>query len=566
MVTEQASIRLTQGSPEWKALRRKAQTDLYWLAAKVLDLEDKIPMTLEAHYALCRFASRQTGIPEIDSARVQLIHVARGWGKSACVTTARTIQRLLQNRNWAAGILNEKADNAEAFLAAIKGHFEVNSFLQVLFPELIPDFRKTVWRSDRIVINRTNNDAVNPSVRAAGADTAVTSVHTNEWIVDDIISDAAMENARSGVWTEIDKTNRTIDRLEYLLKQPKAGMLTYIGTPWWPGDCYDYIQNSLYGKGEPQEFLWHLELPNGQFQTLTLIRKGELAIFRLKPIQDGRPIFPERYPQERLDALRRDNPTLYSAQVLLEPTADAAASFKLSWLREYEWEGPKQIRYRDHEGELHFERTPNLTLIMSVDPAISDKSSAARSAIIVTGSNGRFLFLLEAWARRCSPSDLATQILKLFKEYLPSRIIIESVQFQIALAEVLNLLAEKEHLKGLPIYEFKTGSQQRKQTRIASLEPYFKKGLIYWNPTTQGDFGEEVTNFSPIIGNRLVDLLDALSMQKESWDHLAMLGGDKEHDNRANWQEGQHRAISRIRKHYAKGRTVDYAEREWLKS
>lgn len=564
-MSEIASIKLTQGSPEWKALRHRAQTDLYFLASKVLGLENKIPMTLKAHYALCKFASRQTGIPEIDSARVQLIHVARGWGKSAGVTTARTIQRLLINRNWSAGIANERAGNAEAFLGAIKGHFEVNSFLQALFPELIPDFRKTVWRSDRIVINRSASDPVNPSILACGADSAVTGVHVNEWIIDDIISDEAMENARSGAWTEIDKTNRWIDRLEYLLKNPKVDPITFIGTPWWPGDCYSYVIDDLFGKGDPQEFLWHIELPNGEFQTLTLVRKGELAIFRLKPLQNGRPIFPERYPLEVLEKLQRDKPTLYASQVLLEPTADAASSFKVEWLKEFEWEGPRQIRYRDHENQLHFERLNNLSIIMSIDPAISDKSSAARSAITIVGSNGKFLFLLEAWARRCSPLDLATQILVFYKEYRPIRVIIESVQFQIALAEILTLLATKEKIQALPIFEFQTGSQQKKTTRIASLEPYFKKGLFYYHPKTQSDFIAELTNFSPLIGNKLVDILDAISMQKESWEHLAMLGSDTARDPQQDWVDRQKAQINKIRKHFSKRRTVDYSEREWTK-
>ena len=82
-------LNIQQGSKEWKKLRKRAQTDLYWLNAKVLGHEKlgQFRMTYKAHYALCRFAERRTGIPAIDNSRVQLIQVGRGWGKATALDT-----------------------------------------------------------------------------------------------------------------------------------------------------------------------------------------------------------------------------------------------------------------------------------------------------------------------------------------------------------------------------------------------------------------------------------------------------------------------------------------------
>ena len=79
-MTEQARTRLTftQGDDTWKRLRHLSRTDLYWFNKNILNLGDKIPMTEQAHYAMCLFAQRLTGISEIDECRIQMIQVPRG--------------------------------------------------------------------------------------------------------------------------------------------------------------------------------------------------------------------------------------------------------------------------------------------------------------------------------------------------------------------------------------------------------------------------------------------------------------------------------------------------------
>lgn len=549
-------IKLVQGSPEWHNLRKRCRTDLYLFASKILGYEDLIPMRFGAHYAMCRFAERKTGIPEVDSKRVQLLMVARGWGKSSVVTKARTVQRIIANQDWAAGIANESAKKAETFLADIKAQFEYNELLQVLFPECIPDFRKTTWAADKIITQRSKqgaSNATNPSVLAAGVGTAVTGVHMNEWICDDLISDELAENARSS-GTEIEKINRWIDRLQFLLVRFKNDPLTFIGTPWFPGDCYEYIEEKFGWGEDAREWLWTLKLPNGEEQEITIITKGELAIFRLLPIAKGKAVFPEHLPLEAMERLKQDDPITYASQILLQPTAGGVSTFSPDWLRYYEWEGLKQIRYKDDQNVLHFERLPDLTTILSIDPAISTKSTADKSGLVVTGSNGHFIFLLEAIAIRAGAHELANKIIELYKTYRPSRVIIESVQYQIALAEVLTLLSQ-HHKVNLPIYAFETGSQERKTTRIAGLEPYFKRGLILTR-SNQNDFFYEYTKFTTALRAKHRDILDALSFQKESWEDMAFLGLDGE-DRKGAWATKQKAAIDRVRA--ALGRRT----REW---
>ncbi len=173
-------VTIEEGSETWHKWRNSAtiskpgQSALWFLATRILGLEPLIPMTIEAHYSLCLFAERNTGIPAIDNARIQLIQVPRGFGKSALVTKGIPIQRLISGhvkgakikQDYSIGIANEKQDLANAFLAQVKLEFEQNTLLRALFPEVIPaDTRKTVWSADRIVLQRNRPRPTSPPLR-----------------------------------------------------------------------------------------------------------------------------------------------------------------------------------------------------------------------------------------------------------------------------------------------------------------------------------------------------------------------------------------------------------------
>ena len=543
-----SSITFTQGDKVWKQLRKRSREDLYWFTAKVLGLEDKIPMTERAHYPLCRFAERKTGIPEVDNCRVQMIQEPRGIGKSACVTNGRCTQRLIQNRNWSIGIANESGDKSKSFLSAIKGNFENNELLQALFPEHIPNFSKTEWSATRITINRAKgfSDPINPSVLAIGIGSQTAGLHMNEWILDDLISEAAAENAMAGHFTEIEKANRWVQYMEALLKSPKRDPITFICTPWYLGDTYQYVVDELFGKDEPEQwFRWTLELPSGETRTIPIMVKGEIAVFKDPAImENGKALFPERYDLEELDKMRRQKPYFFAAQYMLEPSAADASDFNKDWLKEYEWSGSHQLRYRDMDGQIKFENIRDLTTIISVDPAISESKSAARSAICVVGTNGNEQFLLESWIGRVGATDLAQQIIEYYNKFAPYRIVIESVAYQIAIAEVLELLCKQQNISGhLPIYEHKTGSQVRKDIRIRGLEPYFRKGLFYYHKS-QTDFYDEYCNFPNI---RFRDILDALSFQRDVWERLASRDPNRKSGIIQEWASRSHKQANKVR-------------------
>ena len=522
------SLILEPGSADWNKYKYKAENNLYWFNSHVRGLQEPVKMTPRAHLPMCRFVERKTGIPEIDSAPVQLILVNRGRGKSGLITQGYVLQQILKNPECTWGIANEKAETAEGFLGAIKNEIESNEIIQAFWPHVIPDFRSD-WKAGRITVNRKKKNPMDPSVLATGTTGTVTGVHLDAWIVDDVISQNAAENARAGLFTEIDKVNRWCTRLGPLLKDPAQGRRIFIGTRWWINDTYDFLIDDFYGKNaEKQEFIWTVTIPGSrdraeEVRHITVFRQGEIAVFRDPAIdENGRAVHPELLDLDQLDVERERDPTFFQGQYMLNPSGGEAAEFKLEDLKTYESSGPNQIMFRGEQGKMEFMNLRDLRIVISVDPAISKKMTAARSAVVVVGTDGKNLFLLEAIAKRVTATELGAIVIEQYKKYKPYKIIIETVAYQEALKEVITLLADHHGVKErMPIEKYHPGTTISKSVRILGLEAYFRKGIFYYDPRKHFHFEEEYASFPH---NKFRDLLDALSFQKDAWEYLFSIG------------------------------------------
>lgn len=524
-------LTLVEGSKEWKRMRQLAthsvpgkHSSLYYFNAKVLQHEEVVPMTYRAHYALCMFAEGATGIPEIDECRVKMSLVPRGMGKSTLLTKGQSLWELCKHDDWAVGIANEVSGNAEAFLTMIKEEFESNLLLRTLFPERIPpDLRDTKWASDRIVIQRKRPNPTSPSVLAAGVNKTVTGVHMNTWRLDDLLSQNAAEAAHKGNFEEIEGVNRWIRRLQPLLKSPKRDPIHIIGTRWWEKDTYEWVEEFFGGNEPVQTFMWTIKLPNGETQNIELRKRKEIAIFCRPAIVDGKSMFPERYTLEDLEAMRAEDPVFFAGQYMLAPASGGANDFNADWLKFYDMDG-SSLRYRNQQGKITYADPREMACFISVDPAISDSNSAARSAVPVVGVNEDGQFLLEDFAERgLGVYDLAYRVVDFYARYRPQKIFVETITYQKALKEVLSMVARERGVPSLigAIEEISSHSGKSKDYRIYGLEPFFKKGTFYCHKS-QSRFLEEYTGFpmSP-----LRDVIDAISFQKNDWDRVGSQRG-----------------------------------------
>lgn len=153
-----------------------------------------------------------------------------------------------------------------------------------------------------------------------------------------------------------------------------------------------------------------------------------------------------------------------------------------------------------------------LDIVITVDPAISESSKSARTAITCWGASplGKF-FLLDCWAKReGDPAVVIDTVLNMASEWMPRAIGIEMVGYQKALQPYM-LRAMRERGRYYPIIELKpdrnTRTVEKKNQRILSMVPFFKAGQVYILNTAY-DFIDEFENFP---NSTTLDILDASS-------------------------------------------------------
>lgn len=508
------TLKFTQGDAEWTRLRNLALTDLYWLADVVLGYGPRVPMHEHAHRVLCRVAEGRTGHAAIDDAHVLRIELPREWGKTTTITQALPIQLICRDPNISILIANEKEQNARDFLAAIKWQFESNNFLRALFPEVIPkDFNSTVWSSSRIVVNR-DSGRKEPTIFVTGVGGTVTGMHPDVIIVDDMISREAMENARAGSWQIMHQVNRWINQLRPLVSKGYARWRIYfIGTRWWHGDSYDHI-DLAYGYGEAKtSYTLRYPLPNGEVQTLTATRAGDLVTFKRAAIEHGRSSFPEKWTLDDLARMRLVDEALFACNMMNNPSDERTATFKESWLKYFQWVSEHQLSYTDGGGTQRIVGVHDLDVLIFVDPGgfqVRQVEDRARPAVAVVGDDRRGNYLvLDLYNEKDTYLAAIAQIVSWCTRYSPRKIYTERAGQQAAFAQLLRTALRDAGLN-VPVDDttLKPGTTQ-KEVRVLQLEPYFQRGqIIVGTGAAFHTFREQYTQFPRTAR---VDVLDVLA-------------------------------------------------------
>lgn len=437
---------------------------------------------------------------------------------STIITQAHALQLALAHPDAAILIVNETERGACKFLAAIKAQISDNELLRALFNDRLPaEPEKSCekWSETEVTLPRSVGRK-EPTFQAIGIGGAITGMHPDCCIVDDMISDEAMENARVGLFTIMEKTNRWVSRLRPIMNkgEPWMGMI-FVGTSWWENDSYQFIRQE-YGYGErPRTYRLKAAI-EGTDVSVQAQRIGDIAIFERPIIEKGTSWFPERWTDEQLAKMRVADSLLFNANMMLNPTAPELVTFKPQWRRYYEWYSPNQVFYRDHGLKDCYALIPDLDCIASVDPAFTERGKEdSRQALVVTGGTPEGLrLILLASATRQSMDGFLTDIVDALKRYAPRKLLIEKAGQQLTFINEVRRRLNAANLRTVVTEVSPAG--HNKDLRIAALEPFFERGLIV-GERNQHDFWTEYASFPR---GKLKDLLDALAYQPPFW-HLA---------------------------------------------
>jgi hypothetical protein len=278
-------------------LRSICKTDRFFLAYFVANWEsDKVSGNKPYIVSLCRELEEGPQDGTID------VH-AREHGKSACITIAGTLQRILNNPECTTAIFSFRKSSAEKFLESIK-HMLESDFMKWLFPDICyENTNQTQWSvQNGIRVKRVNQAMKEHTVEAFGLIEGMpTGGHYDHRIYDDIETEDMASSP--------DQMQLCFDKLMMSRYLGRDG-----GTEQVIGTYYSHFGTIV------------------KLKEVKDIHGKPLYLLRLKPGTDdgtvtGKPVF---FSQKYLDSKKVDMRT-FNTQILCNPTPQS--EIKLDFTR-----------------------------------------------------------------------------------------------------------------------------------------------------------------------------------------------------------------------------------------
>jgi len=402
-------------------------------------------------------------------------------------------------------IVSSTKTNAQRFLRAIKSIVEANPVFQSFFPELIPQFgNDDVWNSEEIIFPRRANTP-DPSIDTLGTGGKATSRHYDIVIEDDLINEENYDSPGA-----VEKAIESHKLNKNLLESPRD-IQHVVENSWAPYDLNRHIVDKEPGVSifSRSSFGWN---PQRSRHLSPKVMK------LLEQHEPGQPIWPERFDAEDLAKLLQElGPRIFSAQYLNNPSDPDVVDFKEEHLRYFEFNGKGDIRILPKRG-VAMEIVPrsSLSVCGAWDPALEEKSTACRSAVVITGVDTKDrVFLLEVYAKRRDPLEMIDDVLRLARKWSPDLgFAIEDVLFQRVLIDVIRRRAPRYGFSESLFRGVKPLRGKDKDARIRTLiGSAFAEGRVYVQ-SVQTDFIEEYIQF-PI--GKTKDILDAFAYSATLW-------------------------------------------------
>ena len=299
-----------------------------------------------------------------------LIELPRDHGKSMQICI-----RILWELGHRPG-LRVKIVCASEALAVERGRFlrqavAANPRVGHVFPHLKP---AQPWGADRFTVARPA-ETIGPSVTALGIGAASTGSRADLLICDDIVDVRAIRSAAERDRVKVFYRENLVNLLE------PDGRLWNVFTPWHRDDLNAELKkNGVYG------------------------------LFRRAVGDDLTPVWPEKWPRERLRERQDEIGAISFARAYrLVCVPDEAVPIRSEWVQF--WSEPAE-----------YER-----VILAVDPAVSAKRTADASALVVLGETAAGeIHCLAAMAVRVPMPDLVNVIAAVDRQWKPQVIVFES--------------------------------------------------------------------------------------------------------------------------------------------
>ena len=404
-------------------------------------------------------------IDHMESGGRTLLLAPRGHGKSKCAQ-ALIAWEMLRNRNGRIVLVSDNHSKAVMMISGIKRVFETSEILKKEFGDLVGE----TWRDNAISLSGRTAAHIEPGLLAMGAMSgAITGIHEDHIYLDDVIS---FDSVRSSVQSE--RLDTWFKMTLYPTLQPE-GRITALGTRYGVGDLY----NNMIDMGYDTKV----------FPAIN--SDGEALCQWLRPLDDE---MRDGVKITGLSTMRKDMGELLFSLQYLNDTALLLENniIKAAWIQYYN-ELPNKVS----------------NILISVDPAISQKSEADFTAIGVWCKDGdNNVYLMDYTNDHLTMHETIEQIQAYIARYGAERVLVEEVGYQKALIQELTRLCSSTAIMGRTV-------TVDKRARLINVQNYFENGLVHFKHGHK-DIIDQILYF-PAKNDDMVDMMSmAVGYYKET--------------------------------------------------
>jgi predicted phage terminase large subunit-like protein len=408
--------------------------------------------------------------------RRRLILDSRGHLKTTINCQAHTIQWLLNYPDAAIHILQSNLDKGNMIVDEIRDHFRYNPKLRQLFPELCPqksinDFGK-VGQFDIRKLYDVTQMRKEPSVLAGSIDKGTAGLHFDVMKFSDIV------DPNNCFGDQLEKVAKSFYMAENLLVAPSY-WIDVEGTRYNFGDVYGKIIET-YEKanqdGREPEYLMYVracfERDTGN-EPPKYIPEEQLLPFKKDSFGKRIPVWPERFPLQKLEEMERTDPTIFSAQQINFPIGglDGQILFPVDPKENY----PALISRKNFNENV---RVSYYEISVDTAETIGGRSDYTAMSVCAWAKSGR-AYIVDIFHGKILPDQIITQLFFLYKKWNKSRyapvqnIKIEETGFVRGLNSAIGREEESQKIK-LPIQFMKRDTSLSKTERILkTLQPWY---------------------------------------------------------------------------------------------
>ena len=242
---------------------------------------------------------------------------------------------------------------------------------------------------------------------------------------------------------------------------------------------------------------WHKRDLTGQIIKSSAQRTGsdEWEVIEFPALMpSGKPLWPEFWPQDELDALKNELPApKWNAQYQQNPTSEEGALVKREWWREWEEDDPPYCEFIIQSWDTAFLKTQR-----------SDYSACTTWGVFYmpddNGMQQANLILMDSHKERLEFPELKKKAYEMWADWQPDAFVVE------AKAAGVPLIFELRQM-GIPVAEYTPSRGNDKIARVNAVADLFASGMV-WAPKRR--FAEEVIEeFAAFPAGEHDDLVDS---------------------------------------------------------